>query len=276
VQLIVAVVLALGAVAAALVSGLLGGSTSSSPKTSQRQSGSSTGSCSANNVNGNGNTFNCPPPKDGQEPVAPGILGERIPLNCVPPGERPAGTQAIEVTVRLWCAQRLQALLRDRRLVQTKVKLGIVNRTNRALAVDVKRWFLLTPGTKALHQWSGKPGAGWPRPRLVRFQGRQVTAIPANPAGQAELIEATPTFENFTFATHWHTSRVPGRSTFWPKTDRREPKARDGVLVFYVPLAGHKRNRSPTVLGLALMDGPRVVAFCPKGRWGKEVSAEVF
>jgi hypothetical protein len=50
---------------------------------------------------------------------------------------------------------------------------------------------------------------------------------------------------------------------------------RDGVLVFYVPLE-RKKDPSPTVLGLALMEGDEIAAFCPRGRWPDEVSAETF
>lgn len=272
---LVAVIAAVGAVAAAIASGIFEQGGGSEPPPSQ--SSSVTGDC---NVVGSGNTVeNCgsPKPQPGPEPQPPNILGEKIPLNCVPPGERFSASHALEITVRLWCAQRLQNLLRDRRLVQTKLKLGVENHTRKAVDISSNRWFLLLPGATPGRRWSGKPGSGWPGPRLIRFQGERVTAIPANPNDEGEVIERTPRFINYTFETHWHTGTVAPGGRFWPPIALNEPpSARDGVLVFYVPLGGSRRNRSPTVLGLALVQGSHVVAFCPRGRWRRQVSAETF
>lgn len=131
--------------------------------------------CGGNDVSGSGNTFDC----RSKRPEAPALRGEDVPLSCLPAGQRFIRSNAIEVIVRFWCSQRLRAQLADRRSVQIKTKLTVVNRTKRRLDVQPERWYLLVEGSAARTRWNGKPG--WQRPVHVEFQGRTATAIPANP-----------------------------------------------------------------------------------------------
>lgn len=160
--------------------------------------------------------------------MSPAVPGNRIPLNCAPPGESPAALSQVEVRVRLWCAQNLTGRLARRRMVQTKLKLGIDNRSSRPLAVGVERWAVLIADRGARERWAGKPGAGWKAPQEISFDGRDVTAIFANPDDQSELLGRVGEFENYTFETHWRQRRVASQDTFQPPSKPASGE-RDGV-----------------------------------------------
>jgi hypothetical protein len=181
---------------------------------------------------------------------------------------------ATTVEVHVWCSQ----LLNRRHLVQTKVKVWASNPGNRAVDVRLSQWYLLVPGISPMRDWSPAPGRQWPRPHVLNLPRGPVTAIPANPSGDAEDLGPLSGGESFSFATRW-TKQYLGAHETWhtPLLDQSGNKYPDGTLVFYVPL----RRRSdqyldPVIIGLARMQNGRLLSLCPIGRWGPRVSAQRF
>lgn len=236
--------------------------------------------CGNNTVQGSGNTFNCPgtpAPVPTQTPE-PSTVPEGAPLpeSCTTTGEQFTAAPAVTVTVRRYCAQRLSGRLAARKALQAKMLVTVVNRRDRPLSIALDRWVLLVRGTAARSRWRGSPAAT-ARPRRLRYSGMTVSALPANPHRDAEVQDDLGGgLLNYTFASWWTTQSVAPSSTFRP-TIRPGSSDRDGILVFYVPLAGKRRRSSPDVVGLALLDDRgNVAAFCARGRWKRRVSAESF
>jgi hypothetical protein len=238
--------------------------------------GSTVAACNGTTITGSSNRINCSPTIKQRSPQEQTRLkGQSIPVTCNPEGESAVLQTAATVEVHVWCSE----LMPVRKLVQTKLKVWASNRTKRPRDVSLRRWYLLVPGDDAAHYWSPPPGRQWPRPMVVDLPDGKVTAIPANPDGEAEDLGAISGGRNLSFATHWKKRYLaPGETWHPPRRDRRTGnRYLDGTLVFYVPLVRRRgKFYQPIIYGLARMRGRKVLTLCPKGRWGRRVSSEKF
>lgn len=234
--------------------------------------------CNDAAVAGSHNTLNCDTTiKRGSPRERTVLKGQPIPVECKPEGESVVLRASATLEVHVWCSE----LMPVRQLVQTKLKVWMSNPSSSpTVDVSLARWRLLVPGAAAARRWSPPPGERWPRPRVIRLPQGPVTAIPANPDGAAEPLGALPGGAvNYSFATHWKKRVLAPGETWRPPLRERATGARhlDGTLVFYVPLL--RRGRAlyePRIYGLARMRGKKVLTLCPRGRWGRRVSAESF
>jgi hypothetical protein len=167
-----------------------------------------------------------------------------------------------------------------RHLVQAKLKVWASNPTESRVSVALSSFYLLVPGKAAARQWSPPPGEQWPGPRVISLADGKITAIPANPDGEAEYLGPAPGGgANYSFATHWRKQSLKPHETWHPPLIDKasgEPYP-DGTLVFYLPLVrSNGELHQPAIYGLAQMRHGEIISLCPIGRWGKRVSAERF
>jgi hypothetical protein len=263
------VLAALIAAVAVVVSGDSGGDGPNTTTSSQTDNSN----CKGTTVSGSNNKLDCRRTTTQQQEPQAEIKGQSIPVECRPEGETIELRAATSIEVHVWCSEVM-----IRKLVQTKLKVWASNATKSPLDVSLPRWALLVPGSAAAKRWSAPPGKSWPRPTVLHLPEGTVTAIPANPDGEAEVLGQIDGATNYSFATHWKKQVLAPRETWHPpQRDASGQRYGDGTLVFYVPLIRRGKNvYEPTIYGLARMNGKKVVALCPVGRWGKRVSAEKF
>lgn len=253
-----------------------GSDSSSSPSTTASNGATSGVSvCNGTTITGSDNRVTCRPNVFGNA-GGPQIdlKGQSIPVTCRPEGESVVRQAQATLEVHVWCSE----LLGLRNLVQTKVKVWASNAATGNLDVSLQRWFLLIPGSRAAREWSPPPGKRWARPSVIQLPRGSVTAIPANPNNDAEVLGPIPGGVNYSFATHWQKEYLAPNETWRPPLlDVNGQRYTDGTLVFYVPLRRHGGNLyEPQIYGLARMRDGKILTLCPVGRWGKRVSAEKF
>ncbi len=185
-----------------------------------------------------------------------------IDLGC-PSFGGPPGTGFYIKVVR-WCA-----LTAPRRQWQLKFQVRIKNIGRRTLDISLPNIRLvMTHFNRA--RWSPPRRASAGAPYKATYKGQRVWFVPPNAEGAAEAYP--PPAGNFTFATHWNqTSLAPGKTS---ATVYR----RKGSVVFYLPRSANQTRSEQLdgVVGIAYVDGRRVLALCPPGRWGPKVPAGEF
>lgn len=223
--------------------------------------------CEGTSIVGENIDIDCSAAAEARSDGSSQIRGTPVPVECSPAAESLQLRSAMTVEVRVWCSQ----VMAPRESVEMKMKVWARNPTANPVDVSLDRWYLLVPGTSAKKHWSAPPE--YPEPKVLMLEKGPVTAIPANPDGAAEDIGGA-----FNFATHWKKARLePGENWRPPLRNPDGTRHLDGTLVFYIPLQ-HRDGKlyGPRVLGLARVQGRKVVAICPIGRWGRRVSASAF
>lgn len=184
---------------------------------------------------------------------------------------------ALRLRVLMWCAPKSV-----RGQYEYVLKVAIENTGKVPIDIGAERFVLLWRTLSG--EWTPSPGGAYGSPRKFRFLGRDYWGIPANVNGTAE----TRPDGAITFATEWpHVELGPGERTLKIRsTSERLPYVQNGVrrtirynadeddLVFYVPQQTVNRDRN--FLGLAYVNGRRVVALCPQERWGPKLSPGFF
>jgi hypothetical protein len=184
-------------------------------------------------------------------------------LGCPSPSNGGKGPR-LAIKVTKWCG-----LAAPHRQWQIKVQVQVTNLGTRPLATTPDHvWLALThfDGRK----WKTPGTVAGQRPFKSSYEGRSVWLVPANADGAAESYP--PPEGNFTFATHWNMPGLlaPGKTL--------HPAFHRGDLVFYMPRSHHQSvtHHVPGVVGIAYVDGPRVLVICPQERWGPKRPAETF
>lgn len=198
-----------------------------------------------------------PGPLANWNPLVPtAVVGERVLLGC--PLATPSRPADLVVDVVYWCA--VPDMIRGQ--TEFKFKVRIENRTRRSIGIGLEHWRLLLFSSK-MERWSApRIGGAVGKPIRVRFAGSTMWAGPANAEG---AFDRSP--ETTTFATHWGVDGLAAGETYF---DRRRYR---GDITFYVP------ERSSTldgVVGLAYVDGRRVIDVAAPHGWGKRLAASAF
>ena len=165
------------------------------------------------------------------------------------------------IHVTRWCG--LNAV---RGQTQFKLQMEIHNQDrHRSLDISQPRMRLIVRRFNP-DRWT-PPSPTFERPIKTTWEGKRVWAVPSNFEDAADLIPHHPNI--FTFATHWHASRLEPGETF-------HPHYHYGDLVFYVPKLRHGPDALENVVGMAYVRGHEIIALCDPSDWGPKVPAETF
>lgn len=167
----------------------------------------------------------------------------------------------VGLTVLNWCLHESAYLDGGRR--ELKLKPLIENRTGHTVDISLRAWRLLVSADVDIRTWKPIRGKEIAQPTKVDCGGIAAWAVPAN-GNNVTYKQA--------FATHWDATTVRAKGRY---VDRDYYQ---GDIVWWTPKltefatdpSSSGIQRAPQVLGVALLDGSKIVAYSPAREWTDE------
>jgi hypothetical protein len=166
----------------------------------------------------------------------------------------------VGLTVVNWCLHESEFLSSGRR--ELKLKPLIENRTGHTIDISLPAWRLVVSADVDIKTWKPIRGVEIAQPTKIDCGGIAAWAVPAN-GNNLTYKQA--------FATHWDATRVRAKSRYVDRGYYR------GDIVWWTPKLtefvtdpSSGIQRASQVLGVALLDGSKIVAFSPVDEWTDE------
>ena len=198
---------------------------------------------------------NTPPPPHRTPPSASPPTGPRTgcPINSGE-GDEPH----TELSVLNWCLHESAYLKGGRR--ELKLKPRIHNKTGHTIDISLSSWRLLVSTDVDVDTWMPIRDVRVAKPIRIDCGGIDAWAIPANANGV--------TYKH-AFATHWSATKLAAGRPYADLNFYR------GDIVWWTPnLTAFSQDggilRAPQVLGVAVVNDGKIVAFSPSSSWTDE------